>query len=319
MTPIPLHFFANPRSTLRMSVPAVEEPSQAPKVSKRFRASDSDITIQSSDGVLFKVHRQNLVSHSEIFAGADAVSGGGSADNEVVPLSETSTTLELLLQCIYNVPQPDLEKVKFSTFAGVAEAAEKYQMQLVIPICKILMKLAIPVHPIAVLGYATRHGHRDLMDLAALGTLTENMDDVVAALQPGSALAWFRYYNACQNATHAVFRDPCWSNLGHANATHVNVHIRETMSKRTMCEDKAKISVMVLKRLGMGPHALLKLEQVVDIAGISCGRCRVDMGRYRNIMEENLKEVSKYSYFFYGSFTSEPKSDKVLEYLKEVL
>jgi hypothetical protein len=49
-------------------------------------AADSDITLQSSDGVLFKVHRKNLEVHSEGFAGADAISPGGSLSEDVVLL-----------------------------------------------------------------------------------------------------------------------------------------------------------------------------------------------------------------------------------------
>lgn len=103
-------------------------------------APDSDITFQSSDDVLFKVHRQNMNSHAEGFAAADAVSEGHSTKNEIVPLSETSATLELLLQYMYDQHQPDLEQVNFETLACLAEAAEKYQVYHAMPICRTMMK-----------------------------------------------------------------------------------------------------------------------------------------------------------------------------------
>lgn len=98
-------------------------------------ASDSDITIASSDGVLFKVHRRNLEMHSEGFPGEEMATL-----NEVVNLTETSTTLELLFQYMYRQPQPDLEKVPFTVLAPLAEAAEKYRVFSAIEICKIYMR-----------------------------------------------------------------------------------------------------------------------------------------------------------------------------------
>ena len=68
---------------------------------------------------------KNLEVLSEGFAGADAISDQSSSDNIVVPMTETSTLLDLLLQYMYCQPQPDLKQVNFQTSAGVAEAAEK--------------------------------------------------------------------------------------------------------------------------------------------------------------------------------------------------
>ena len=62
------------------------------------------------------------------------------SDNEVVALTETSTVLEILLQYMYRQPQPDLERVDFETLAGVAEAAEKYQVFAAMPWYKLLME-----------------------------------------------------------------------------------------------------------------------------------------------------------------------------------
>ena len=101
-------------------------------------APDSDIILQSSDAVLFEVHRKNLEVHSEGFAGADAISS--SSEKEVVPLSENSAVLELLLQYMYRQPQPDLRNVKFAALAALAEAAEKYQVYSATTVCNIFMR-----------------------------------------------------------------------------------------------------------------------------------------------------------------------------------
>lgn len=102
------------------------------------RAFDSDITLQSSDAVLFEVHRKNLEMHSEGFAAAHDISS--TSVNEVVPLSENSAILEILMQYMYRQPQPDLRKVEFHILAGVAEAAEKYQVYAATTVCNIYMR-----------------------------------------------------------------------------------------------------------------------------------------------------------------------------------
>jgi len=291
-----------------MSPQPGEEPS--PKVSELFCANDSDITIQSSDGVLFRVHRQNLESHSEVFAGAAGVSAGReSQDDEIVQLTETSTTLELLLQCMYNRPQPDLRAENFDTLARVAEAAEKYQVHHATPICKILMQLAIPKHPLAVLGYATRHGHCDLMDLAAPHTIGCKVKDILATLQPASVVAWFQYYYAFQNVIRGIAHDPSWVVFGHYNeriaALRTGFHRpaleAEDLAKLLVpCEEKAKISALVLHLLGQGPEAFIESGRILSLqldVPVKCQHCRGDVDRCRIQLGNSMKQIQKYSTF----------------------
>jgi hypothetical protein len=109
---------------------------------KTVCAVDSDLTLQSSDGVLYKVHRKNLEFHSEPFAAADAISAtsDNSGGAEIVHLSERSTVLDLLLQYMYRQRQPDLEKVDFQILAELAEAAEKYEVYSAMTVCNIHMR-----------------------------------------------------------------------------------------------------------------------------------------------------------------------------------
>lgn len=63
--------------------------------------------------------------------------------NEIVDLTETASTLELLFQYMYRQPQPDLTKVQFKDLAAVAEAAEKYCVFAAMEVCKIHMKYVV--------------------------------------------------------------------------------------------------------------------------------------------------------------------------------
>jgi len=97
--------------------------------------ADSDVTFKSSDGVLFHINKTNLDICARGFAPPGIETRG-----EVVHLTETATTLELLFRFCYPHPHPDVEAMKFDVLALLAEAAEKYQVFPAMNICKIYMK-----------------------------------------------------------------------------------------------------------------------------------------------------------------------------------
>lgn len=99
--------------------------------------------MSSSDSVLFKVHRRNLETHSGVFASAEDATRPDNG-HETVELSETSDILELLFQFMYPQPQPDLRTLDFKTFAGLAEAAEKYMVFSALTLCRMKMECVIP-------------------------------------------------------------------------------------------------------------------------------------------------------------------------------
>ena len=61
-------------------------------------------------------------------------------NNEIVHLTETAMTLELLFQFYYPNHRPDVEELEFDDLALLAEAAEKYQVIPAMNICKIIMR-----------------------------------------------------------------------------------------------------------------------------------------------------------------------------------
>lgn len=61
-------------------------------------------------------------------------------NNEIVHLTETAMTLELLFQFCYPNHRPDVEELEFDDLALLAEAAEKYQVIPAMNICKIIMR-----------------------------------------------------------------------------------------------------------------------------------------------------------------------------------
>lgn len=100
-------------------------------------APDADISFLSSDKVIFRVHRVHLDSHAEGFppSSLDLPSS-----HELIPLSETSSTLDLLFQHIYPRSYPCLDEVEFEELGRLAEAAEKYQVYAAMEVCRIHMR-----------------------------------------------------------------------------------------------------------------------------------------------------------------------------------
>ncbi|KAF7978046.1 hypothetical protein HWV62_1667 [Athelia sp. TMB] len=99
-------------------------------------ADDADVTFRSCDGVLFKIHRNNLAVVSEGFAPPP----GTDSSNEIVSLTENAETLELLFQYMYPRRQPNLSVLRFKLLAELAEAAEKYQVFAAMASCNVSMR-----------------------------------------------------------------------------------------------------------------------------------------------------------------------------------
>ncbi|KAI0058335.1 hypothetical protein BV25DRAFT_1283534 [Artomyces pyxidatus] len=173
------------------------------QVCQRFSASDSDVTIRSSDNFLFKVHRKNLAMLSEGFPGEDLPTY-----NEIVPLSESSATLELLFQFMYPQPLPDLEDLPFTNLEQLAEAAEKYSVYAAMAVCKIYMRRVVGLEPLAVLSYAVKHGYQNIADEAAPLTLQEPRKDALRKLGAATFITWTLYHGMWTDVLLEAHRKP---------------------------------------------------------------------------------------------------------------
>ncbi|KAK0203175.1 hypothetical protein DFS33DRAFT_1236193, partial [Desarmillaria ectypa] len=119
---------------------------------------DADTSIYSSDGIHFRLHRINITLNSHIPLQDD-------------PLPESSRTLELLFQFLYNEPQPDLAELTFAVLLPLAEAAHKYRIYAAISSCKNALRPLIPDHSLPILSAALRLEDRSLVDKADKHTI----------------------------------------------------------------------------------------------------------------------------------------------------
>ncbi|KAF8182742.1 hypothetical protein K438DRAFT_1600640 [Mycena galopus ATCC 62051] len=154
-------------------------------------AYDADLTVCSSDNVLFKVHRKNLEAHSGVFAGAGDATRPENGD-EVVELSETANVLDALFQFMYApaYAQPDLRSMDFMTFEALAEAAEKYMVYSALKICRTQMEDSMRMHPLQVFLYAVRHDHISLVNDSVQQSMCCAIPEARQILPPDTFSAW---------------------------------------------------------------------------------------------------------------------------------
>jgi hypothetical protein len=101
---------------------------------------NADLTIQSSDAVLFKVFSKNLSTFSGAFPSPEHIPPGR---NEIIQLPESSAVLELLFQFMRPQCQPDLRAIPFKVGEALADAVQKYDVFPAGGVCDIYMTCVI--------------------------------------------------------------------------------------------------------------------------------------------------------------------------------
>ncbi|KAJ3818752.1 hypothetical protein F5878DRAFT_356166 [Lentinula raphanica] len=122
-------------------------------VNARFQSSDADVKFRSSDNVDFHIHKRNL----EFATGGFPPSNTPSSLDEIVRLSESSTTLEILFQFVYPQRHPSLDKLGFDEVLRVAEAAEKYEVFAALTATHLMLREFLHSHSKQVLQFACIH------------------------------------------------------------------------------------------------------------------------------------------------------------------
>ncbi|PPQ65714.1 hypothetical protein CVT26_000330 [Gymnopilus dilepis] len=164
------------------------EKAPAKRISKHFSAQDADITIQSSDGVLFKLNRQNLGMNTGAFPGAEIAT-----QEEIVYLTEPAKVLEIVFQFVYPRRHPTLGDIDFDTLLRVAEAVEKYEVFAAMNICEIRLHNYPEEYTGKVFLHALKHDYKDLVNKTAITFCREHSLDIVKALPSHCVIPWLEY------------------------------------------------------------------------------------------------------------------------------
>ncbi|KAF5380014.1 hypothetical protein D9615_006294 [Tricholomella constricta] len=157
--------------------------------------------------VAFYINHKNLQTNTRAFPPAEFDTHG-----EVVPLTETSATLELLFQFIYPERHPHLDTAPFETLAPLAEAAEKYEVFSAMNVCRFRIKYivnrsmpawsSLPIlqeltartrHRNTQYSTSVAHGYKEIMREAIPYLLDTPLDEVVQKLCTPLVVPWVRY------------------------------------------------------------------------------------------------------------------------------
>jgi hypothetical protein len=163
------------------------------------RDPNADITLQSSDNVLFRFHRKQLETQSGAFA--------KSVKDDPFVFTDPSEVVDLLLQLMSFQDPPDLRPLEFQTLTLLAEAVEKYDVFHSKGTCRMLMQYVryhfgersgtlkdyrnhIPQHSVEVLEYAVKHGYAELADKAAPNAIGCKATDIANKFSLETFKSW---------------------------------------------------------------------------------------------------------------------------------
>ncbi|KII91407.1 hypothetical protein PLICRDRAFT_38160 [Plicaturopsis crispa FD-325 SS-3] len=246
------------------------------KISKRFFAADSDVTLRSRDKVRFLVHHRNVSATSESLAALEIQSV---LKGDVTDLPESSEVLDILLQYMYPQRQPDLQSVSMSILKEVAEAAEKYEVFSAMEIAKLHMRkrLSTPGGPVwDILDYSTKHGYAEIMDEAARKAM-ENKSQCAKPREIPSAVApvWLQFQLAWLHALSSVLHSPGdqWK----------QTHRLSNSKQAEHCGGWSKYYAEMASRIGGAPAELTNVESY--FLAISrpeeCAKCCAAIDRWK--------------------------------------
>jgi len=163
---------------------------------EQFNANDADIVIQSSDNVLFKLHRKHLEIGTGAFPGAEFNTNG-----EVTHLQESASVLEVLFGFLYPKIQQSLEGLEFRVVMDVAEAAEKYEVFAAMALSEKRLRDFVSNNAAELLAHAMKHNYPKLMNESALELCLSSTANVAEKLLPNDIRPWLRYKEAWKEAT----------------------------------------------------------------------------------------------------------------------
>ncbi|KZW03528.1 hypothetical protein EXIGLDRAFT_721745 [Exidia glandulosa HHB12029] len=154
-----------------------------------FNFADSDVTLRSSDNVLFRVHRANLMACSVTFRDMFHV---GKETDEAVQLSETSSTLAHLLAMCYPAEDPpvDFSLLASGDILACYEAAVKYQMWVAGLALRSFVEPVVHIDPFRVVRSAHTLSDSVLMQKAVKATLELDILGNTAEYRVKAGITW---------------------------------------------------------------------------------------------------------------------------------
>lgn len=166
-------------------------PDVSDQIHDAFNFEDADVTLKSSDGVRFRVHKARLATVSVMFRD---MFENGTDDAGVVSVGETAATLGVLLPMCYpassDTPPVDLERLDHSQLMQCFEASCKYDMWVATQLLRRLLVPLVDKDPFSLVRVAFVVQDKDLLAKAAEATLALDILAPGDQLQEKAGTAW---------------------------------------------------------------------------------------------------------------------------------
>ncbi|KIM44434.1 hypothetical protein M413DRAFT_442416 [Hebeloma cylindrosporum] len=175
--------------------------SSAVVIHKQFNANvpGVDLVAQSSDGVVFHLHRKNLELYTDgAFPGLhNSVNRSSSrAESQIVRLDELSLILEIVFQFLYPRRQPSLKGLDFQTISAVADAVEKYRVFSAMNLCEEALTGYLEDQSMSIFLHALRYRRVNLANQSAVYLSRKPLLSVLDSIPPAITIPWLRYLEA---------------------------------------------------------------------------------------------------------------------------
>ncbi|KAJ7175246.1 hypothetical protein C8R43DRAFT_914463 [Mycena crocata] len=180
-----------------------------------FDDIDADVILTSSDGIQFRLHSVVLSLLSSVFKTMFQLPQPTGEPQPIV-LSEPAVVLDRMLRFCYPGAAAAVDSI--SHLQEILELAlKKYDIQNIIPLAKVHLRMYIENHPVAAFAIACRHEWKDLAKAAAKETLkfpirsfsSTDMGDL-DCLTTHQYHSLLQYHEACATAAATTITNLRW-------------------------------------------------------------------------------------------------------------
>jgi len=183
------------------------------------QTTDSDIVVCSSDNVLFHLHKRSLEVGTGAFPPANTPTNG-----EIVSLSESSATLEVLFQFLYPQRYPSIDELDFESVMLLAEVAEKYEAFAMIYACQNRLRDFLHTKAKPILAFAAKHNYTKLVVELAPIMVDTPVSELFDILPPHIFNPWCLWRERWTDVIQVVANMPTHSTLSKCSAPPQQVH-----------------------------------------------------------------------------------------------
>ncbi|KIK50116.1 hypothetical protein GYMLUDRAFT_65412 [Collybiopsis luxurians FD-317 M1] len=260
-------------------------PPSPPNTSPRFNAQDAEVTVVSSDNVLFRLHKTNI----QVTAGALLRFPSQNAEDDYISATEPAEVLEILFEFLYPDYETDLERLEFNALLKVAEAAEKYGIYYAMSHCSFCLRKHTLFHSPELIQFAIKYRKEKMLVDLTPALLDMELEEVINLLPPSAFGEFCLFRDKWTKVLLKCFSLILETSLEHdQNQNYPCFKVPELQVSRRL---KPFIDGAMAKPSSLFPErldqTLLQLEAIMGANG--CAWCKDGFGTFKDAVLEQVK------------------------------